>query len=210
MNSLLYRDLLKPDPLWEEVGEYGGYMWIQWELDKNVWISRRWESQLTFFMHCKEKGFRDMQRYGCTLACMQELKDLMIDNNLLIGEFQSYTNIFNIQSENQLLEVINSKRYVQDVIRVDANSRTMYAQFYNALKHCRKVNVIGYSTVIIEVCEALAIHNICTDSQGYGEYARLMDKQALIQLTERELVIVPSSDVGLKGGVLNWGNVITY
>ncbi len=212
MSFLEYRDLIRPDPLWEEVGIYGGYRWIEFPLDSTLWISRRWEPFLATFVEVYNS--RSTKGYSCGLQCMREFLDMLGESGALQDRLPSYKDFSQVFSARQALQLAGQKKYATDLMRINPLENTNELRLQHSLARETNVLVIGYSKVVEEMANDLRIKRIFTDSKLYDVPEQVSvtrcKEEDIMSFTDRSHVYLPASRMSLKGLVKNWANVVNY
>lgn len=204
---LKYRDTLKPNPLWEEVGVYGGYRWIESPLSPYIWISRRWESQVLLLekvMDDQAKGFNP----GCNLSCVKEFKDMLADNGIILDHMPSHKQISSDMTYTQALKAIRTVKYAKDVLTVDPNktdTKLAYAFITQS-----KIYSIGYSPLLDSLIQQGKVKHVVADKYYYDCEMELMSPESLARSTADHLVFIDVNRVEIKNEISNWANVINF
>ncbi|MEG2376746.1 MAG: hypothetical protein RSC43_00155 [Clostridia bacterium] len=191
-----------PDPFWEEVALYGGYRWIQFMENKNIWVSRKWESQLAMFMDAVESA----KPTKCDLSCMIEFKDMLSDYGILQGHIPSYREA---QQKAATGIFIPERKYAQDILFVKDVESQNEMKILRELKKQDIIYVAGFSPLIAKFITDGRINAITSSHMTYDCRLVCMSDEDIMQKTINHKVFVPSNRLTLKGGVRNWANVIT-
>lgn len=210
MRFLEYRDLTRPDPLWEEVGIYGGYRWIEFPLDNSLWISRRWEPHLAMFLELYTSG--KMNGYTCNFMCMKDFMDMLGESGALHGRLPSYKDYTQVFDARQSLDLVRQTRYAQDILRIDVLNNTPEFRLRYSLAQETNVLVVGFSQLIEDMAKERVIKKIFTDSDHYDPCIKVnkCSAEAILKFSDRCHVYLPEDQPVLKSGVRNWSNVINY
>lgn len=210
MRFLEYRDLTRPDPLWEEVGIYGGYRWIEFPLDPSLWVSRRWEPHLAMFLELYTQGKTD--KYTCNFACMKDFMDMLGDSGALRGRLPSYKDFTQVFDSRKALQLANQTKFAQDILRIDVLNNTPEFRLRYSLARESTVLVVGFSQLIEDMAKDRIIKKIFTDSDCYDSSIKVNKCSAedILRFSDRCHVYLPADQLVLKSGVKNWSNVINY
>ncbi len=212
MSFFMYRDLTRPDPLWEEVGIYGGYRWIEFPLDASLWISRRWEPYLATFVELYTT--RNAKGYTCNLSCMKDFMDMLGESGALQDRLPSYKDFGSVHSAKQALQLADQKKYATDLMRINPFENTNENRLQYSLARETNVLVIGYSKLIEDMANERQVKRIFTDSKLYDvpEQVKVIQckEEDIMSFTDRSHVYIPATRMSLKGLVKNWANIINY
>lgn len=204
---LKYRDTLKPDPIWEEVGVYGGYRWIESPISPYIWISRRWESQV-LLLDKVLSGETHGACVSCDLSCVKEFKDMLADNGIILEHMPSYKQISADMTFSQALKVIKTVKYAKDVLVVDPNKTDTKLAY--AFVSQPEVYAIGYSPLLDSLIQQGKVSRVVSDKYYYDCDMQIMSPEALAQATASHVVFIDSMRMEVKSDICNWANVINF
>lgn len=196
---LNYRDIILPNPLWEEQGVYGGYRWL--ELSESVWISRKWEPYMVTYQELQSGAMN----LSCSLQCMRDFKDMLSDSSVLLEHLPSYKQ-GGVSSARELVTLAKKKKYVQDCIYPTEVQRDNWSKIRALCKRQGAVAMVGYNARVDELIQSLGISEVYSNSSMLGGE---LSEEAVVGLTSRIKVIIPHEKYYLKQHVCNWANVIT-
>lgn len=185
----LYRDLLRPDAVWEEQAAYGGYRWIDLFGDNQVWIDRSWEPYVLAFK----------QSEGCG-KCLMPLKAQLTSGGLLDFSYK-------FEDTAWYLAVVNDSEAPNDILRPTKQMADNLARLHRLLASAGTFCVSGYS---YELDKWLAKNNFSfiTDSAGYLAASRVVTTDELISLSSRMILLSFDDNTALRPMIRNWSNIV--